>query len=116
MTHKPPKRLPTMLPVDDWKEEITEKPEQLFGNHLLEAWETLKSLVIDSWNLGKSHTGPKLVPFQRKAVREYLDRRIKRWEIAYEQSDSLEDCLMANTWLEALQSIREDLLGKTVDR
>jgi len=76
-----------------------EEAEPLFGNHLREAWQTL---------FGKKTTE---VPFTRYDVRRYLRRCIKAWEKKELNAKTLEDALLAKTYIEALRSVQTALFG-----
>ncbi len=102
--HKQPKNLlPTLLPVDQWKEEIAPEPvETLFGNHIRETWEIIKSCFKPAGT----------VRFTKRSVKAYLDRCIVNWRDEFEIAKTLEDGIIAQTYEAALQSVREDVFGE----
>lgn len=54
------------------------------------------------------------VPFTEKDIKKYLDRCIRAWKNREKKVQNLEDALVAETYLEALQSVKEALFGKIV--
>jgi hypothetical protein len=53
------------------------------------------------------------IPFKKDAVRGYLDRCMKAWRVQERRAQTLEDALVAHTYHEALQSVKEALFGNT---
>src|SRR5438477_8514956 len=92
--HKQPKNLlPTLLPVEQierdfyggrkkdverWRKEVEQwkihqdDPEPLFGNHIRETWEAIKSYSTFFKPAGT-------VRFTKRSVKAYLDRCIVNW-------------------------------------
>ena len=105
--HKQPKNLlPTLLPaeVESWKapDWNNPQPEPLFGNHIRETWEVIKSCFKPAGT----------VRFTKRSVKAYLDRCIVNWRAEFEIAKTLEDGIIAQTYEAALQSVREDVFGE----
>ena len=53
----------------------------------------------------------KVIPFTKKAVKEYLDKCILYW-----RKKKKEGCVYAHYYIDAFQSVRVSLFGKTLEK
>ncbi len=55
---------------------------------------------------------PKTIPFEKEAVKKYLDSCIKLWREKKKEASDAEDRLMAACYVDAFQSVRTSIFGE----
>jgi len=53
-----------------------------------------------------------IIPFEKDAVKEYLDKCIKHWRIGKKITSDDEDKLVAACYVDAFQSVRISIFGE----